>query len=90
MITLFITIGLPGSGKSHWASEQDAKVVSSDAIREELFGDVNDQNHNNEVFNEVHNRIQISLRSEDWPAPSHGSSLSPALSPWMIGPDWMV
>lgn len=62
MISLYMTIGLPGSGKSHWASEQDAKVVSSDAIREELFGDVNDQNHNNEVFNEVHNRIQNYLK----------------------------
>lgn len=62
MARLYMMIGLPGSGKSYHASTMEASVVSSDAIRAELFGDVNDQDHNNEVFNEVHRRIDNYLK----------------------------
>lgn len=36
--TLYIMVGLPGCGKSTLAAKLDAVVVSSDAIRGELFG----------------------------------------------------
>ena len=63
MQTLYMMVGLPGSGKSYHAEEAlindgNTEIVSSDEIRKELFGDENDQTHNNEVFNEVHNRIK--------------------------------
>lgn len=52
MQTFFMTIGLPGSGKSTWAAMQkDCIVLSSDDYREKLFGDATDQTHNAEVFN---------------------------------------
>ena len=50
MSILFIPIGLPGSGKSTWAKETDAIVVSSDAIRGELFGDASIQGDPKRVF----------------------------------------
>lgn len=55
-------IGLPGCGKSTYASSMEgAVVVSSDAIREELFGDVGDQEHNDKVFLEVGRRVKAAL-----------------------------
>lgn len=60
-------VGLPASGKSHYATmlskQIDATVFSSDALREEMFGDVNDQEHNTEVFHELHKRIKECLKS---------------------------
>ena len=51
---LIVTVGLPGSGKSTYYNTPIIKnyytLVSSDAIRQEVFGDINDQTHNNEVF----------------------------------------
>lgn len=38
-------------------------IVSSDAIREEVFGDVNDQSHNQEVFNIVEKRCREALKA---------------------------
>ena len=55
-------MGLPGSGKSTFANEVvtadslTSVLISSDSLREELFGDVNDQTHNTEVFEEMHRR----------------------------------
>lgn len=45
------------------SKEHNAIIVSSDAIRGELFGDENDQNHNAQVFEEVHRRILAALRN---------------------------
>ena len=46
--------GLVASGKStrvkELAKEYNATIFSSDALREELFNDVNDQEHNQELF----------------------------------------
>ena len=58
-------VGLPGSGKSELAKYfvNEKHIHSSDKIREELFGDENDQNHNNEVFNELHKRIKEDLNN---------------------------
>ena len=54
--------GLPASGKSTYAEklakETDSIVLSSDAIRWELFGDETDQEHNQQVFQELHKRAK--------------------------------
>lgn len=61
-----IMIGLPGSGKSTWcnnyASTHDHTIiVSSDAIREELFGNENTQGNPEHVFNVAKDRIAKAL-----------------------------
>lgn len=64
--TLIVMVGLSGSGKSTSANEfvkyspqfGEMVIVSSDAIREELTGTVNDQSRNNEVFQIFHKRIR--------------------------------
>ena len=66
MSKLYFTVGLPGSGKSHWAEthkdELNAVVHSSDAIIKE-FGDENDQSKNELVFDILHNRVKEDLLS---------------------------
>ena len=64
---LIMMVGIAGSGKSTLAKEvvesyENAKIFSSDALRAELYGDENDQSHNNEVFSELHCRIRNHLR----------------------------
>lgn len=58
-------VGLPASGKSTKAIElaltYNAKVHSSDAIREELSGDVNNQDLNDVVFSTLHARVKAEL-----------------------------
>ena len=59
---LLMLCGLPCSGKStkaeEFAKEYNATIFSSDSLREEMFGDVNDQGHNQELFVELHKRIK--------------------------------
>lgn len=48
-------VGLPGSGKSYVTNEilnkqNEYEVLSSDLYRKKLYGDENDQTHNQEVF----------------------------------------
>lgn len=55
MSTLIVLVGLPACGKSTWAKNYkklhpDTCIMSSDEIREEFFGNANDQSHNAEVF----------------------------------------
>lgn len=54
-------VGLPYSGKSCYAEklkeEFNAVVHSSDAIREEILRDVQDQNNNGKVFDVLHRRV---------------------------------
>lgn len=61
--TLYIMVGLPGSGKSYLAnklreemlsSQKELKVLSSDQYRKDMFGDENDQTHNAEVFSALY------------------------------------
>lgn len=56
--------GIPASGKSVYAKslEDNYEIHSSDKLREELFGDINDQDHNAEVFQILHENIIDSLR----------------------------
>lgn len=56
--TFYMTVGLPGGGKSRWAaSVPDAVIHSSDAIRAELFGDENNQSDSEIVFKVLHERV---------------------------------
>jgi predicted kinase len=62
MAKFFMMIGLPASGKSEQAkklaAKYDAEIFSSDALREEMFGDVNHQTNNDVLFKELHKRIR--------------------------------
>lgn len=68
MTNLYMMVGLPASGKSTIAkviSEfEKAIIVSTDEIREELFNDIDDQEHNAEVFDEVESRIKFYIANE--------------------------
>ena len=54
-------VGLPASGKSHYAKllskQHNAKIMSSDSIREELYGSESVQEDSNKVFELLHRRV---------------------------------
>ena len=58
-----MVVGLPGSGKSTYIEKyfSSYNVHSSDAIREELSGDVNNQDINKKVFDTLHKRVKTDL-----------------------------
>ena len=62
MSKLFVMVGLPASGKSYKAEEiakkELAYVVSSDAIRAELWGSEEVQGDNSVIFDEVYKRVR--------------------------------
>ena len=64
---LIMMVGLPCSGKSYksqeLAKEYNAEIFSSDELRVELFGDVNCQDKNQELFIELHRRIKDCLKA---------------------------
>lgn len=69
MQTVTMLIGLPGSGKSTFAEKlaknEDAIIISTDKIREELFGDEaiqeNERYDGNTVFCIAHDRVKIAM-----------------------------
>lgn len=64
MTEFIMLVGLPASGKSTYAEklkEQGYHIHSSDAIREELTGDVNAQDKNTDVFAVLHERVKDDL-----------------------------
>ena len=70
MISFIMLQGLPGSGKSMVAEELqkylaernwNIKIHSSDALRLELFGDMNYQDENGKLFDELHRHIKEDL-----------------------------
>lgn len=68
--TLWVMCGLSGSGKSTVATQiaennENAVIVSSDAIREELTGNYENQEHNEEVFKIFHDRIRKNLENKN-------------------------
>lgn len=64
MPTFVMTIGLPGSGKSTCSrglSLEGMEIVSSDAIREEFFGDAGEQKEPWKIFEEMGRRTRSLL-----------------------------
>ena len=62
-----VLVGIPGSGKSTWVANEydgDGMVLSSDAIREELYGDEAIQGNPNEVFDELYYRMEECLKQD--------------------------
>lgn len=68
--TVIMMIGLSGSGKSTVAKEikeqvgERVTILSSDELRQSLFGDVNDQTHNEEVFSYIKKHTRSVLESD--------------------------
>lgn len=66
MSKLIMICGLVASGKSFVAKQlalkENAVIHSSDELRIELFGDVNEVDRNGEVFQELHKRIKDDLK----------------------------
>lgn len=69
---LFMIMGLAGSGKSYIADGLGVSrngvlskpiIHSSNELREELYKNVNDQTHNQDLFVELHKRIKNDLRN---------------------------
>lgn len=69
MSKLVIMVGLPGSGKSTYATKYTTQdrttLVSTDEIRRELYGNPETQGNAQDVFNEAYRRIEIALRAGD-------------------------
>lgn len=62
---MFVLIGIPGAGKSTWATAQRLPVISSDAIRGELYGDESVQGDGALVFSIVHKRLSEAIKHGD-------------------------
>lgn len=56
---IYVMVGISGSGKSTFAKRffLEDQIVSSDAIRKNIFGNVNNQNVNKKVFELAHNML---------------------------------
>lgn len=64
MKNLYVLVGLPGSGKSTFAAEHpEMVVVSSDAVRGELYGDESIQCDHARVFGVVNQRVREALNN---------------------------
>jgi len=69
MATFAMIMGLAGSGKSNYCENHlieyyDAVYISSDAVREALYGNVNDQTHNKEVFETMNHWAKRLLKDD--------------------------
>lgn len=56
-------VGLPGSGKSTWAAQQGAGVLSSDAVRVLLTGSADNQHVNSLVFETLRFLLTMRVRA---------------------------
>lgn len=67
MSKVIMMVGLPASKKSTYAKKlsekENAIILSSDEMRQELFGDVNHQSSNSELFQELHKRAKEHLNN---------------------------
>lgn len=70
MANLIVMVGLPGSGKSTYADElklifekfgDQCVILSSDAYREKILGNENDQSNNEKVFQTLYNDMRTWL-----------------------------
>lgn len=61
MLKLYVPIGQSGCGKSTWsmcvAEKEGARIVSTDAIRGELWGDESNQKSPSRIFSIAHERL---------------------------------
>jgi predicted kinase len=68
MPTLYVLIGLPGSGKSHWAQTNahriDAVVVGSDEVRADFQARGQNPRDGDAVFAEVERRARAYLQTD--------------------------
>lgn len=61
---LYTLVGLPACGKSTYCmNSNDCVIVSTDAIRKELYGDESVQTNNAKVYYIAHDRIALALAS---------------------------
>lgn len=64
---LYYLVGLPGSGKSTYAKELEKEIkairLSSDDLRVELYGNIDNQDNNTELFQEMNRRAKLALKS---------------------------
>lgn len=62
--TFTMLVGLPASGKSTYANENgdDALWLSSDNLRQEIYGDINDQTDPAMIFQEMAKRTKEALK----------------------------
>lgn len=69
MNKLIMMIGIPGSGKSKFAQElaktENTIILSSDKLRKELYGTVNEFNKNGELFQELYKRAKVYLENDN-------------------------
>jgi predicted kinase len=67
MSKFIMLVGLPASGKSTLAEklskQENAVILSSDKLREELLGDINNQDNNTNIFEEMNKRTKNYLES---------------------------
>jgi predicted kinase len=65
--SLYITVGIPGSGKTTGVKDivekTDATVICPDDIREEVSGDASDQSQNEKVWKIAYARLHKSLEN---------------------------
>lgn len=67
MVKFYMMIGLPASGKSTIAKEiakkENAVIISTDDLRQELLNDVNSQENNNLIFKEAERRLKTNIEA---------------------------
>lgn len=67
MPNLYMTIGLPGSGKSTWAKDnlnvRFTEIFSPDEYRKKITGDANNQKMNRTVFNTLYSHMIKALNA---------------------------
>ncbi len=62
--TLTFMIGIPGAGKSQWIKNntgENTVIVSPDALRKELLGNINDQTKNGQIWAVAKERVISAL-----------------------------
>lgn len=60
---VYLTVGISGSGKSTYCREHGKIIICPDEIREKVFGDINDQNHNRTVLDIAYYTLEKLLLS---------------------------